>query len=119
MSINQKQTGIRWWIFKKFGPPMLQGLVNHINQEMDQAETDAIIIYPLGEFSFSVRTSSDHDLEPIVFPTAQERQSFQSGLDFGVRMMGGSTQAITSEDFEIIEQMTKKTTHGGSGGKMN
>lgn len=112
MSEHNKQ-GLRWWIFNRFGPPEVQNLIEHIDN-LTQDGSD-IVIYPIGEFTFNVKTSNNHDLDTLIFPTSQERASFQAGLSYGVDLMGGSTAMLTKDDFEIIEQMSKKSTHGGGG----
>lgn len=119
MSDTDKK-GIRWKIFQWFGPPEVQNLVTYIDELVMSPEgTGDIVIYPLGEFSFNVRTSNEDDLDPMLFPTAQERASFQLGLSYGVGLMGGSTAALTDADFQALDQMQKKSNSGGGNGSMN
>lgn len=115
--MSHPKKGIRWRLFKLFGPPELKNLVNYID-DLTSDGSD-IAIYPLGEFSFSVKTSNDDDLEPLIFPTMQERASFQVGLSYGVGLMGGTTAALSKDDFEELEKMEKKSTHGGGGHRNN
>jgi hypothetical protein len=118
--MSQSKLGIRWWIFNRFGPPEVQNLVNYIDSMQDIPEgTGDIVIYPLGEFSFNVKTSLDDDIEPMIFPTLQERASFQLGLSYGVGLMGGTTAALTEDEFKALDEMEKKTTHGGGGHRNN
>ncbi|AID16864.1 hypothetical protein vBDshPR2C_49 [Dinoroseobacter phage vBDshPR2C] len=118
--MSQSKSGIRWKIFKWFGPPEVQNLVNYIDSMQDIPNaTGDIAIYPLGEFSFNVKTSLDDDIEPMIFPTPQERASFQLGLSYGVGLMGGTTNALSEDEFKALEEMNKKTTHGGGGSYNN
>ena len=119
MNMKNKK-GIRWWIFRMFGPPEVQNLINYIDEmQLNHPEATDIAIYPMGEFSFNVKTSAEDDLEPLVFPTMQERASFQVGLSYGVGIMGGSTVPLSEEDFQALEDMEKKTTHGSGGQRSN
>ena len=115
MNMSNKK-GVRWKIFKWFGPQDVQNLVNHIDtMAEDFPEADGgIAIYPTGEFSFNVKTSNEDDLEPMIFPTPQERASFQVGLSYGVGLMGGSTAAMTAEDFETINEMRRGSNGTGN-----
>jgi len=116
---TENKKGIRWWIFRMFGPPEVQNLVNYIDEmQLNCPEAMDIAIYPMGEFSFNVKTSNDDDLEPMIFPTMQERASFQVGLSYGVGLMGGTTAALSEEDFQALDDMEKKITHS-SGGQRN
>lgn len=115
--MSHPKRGIRWRVFKLFGPPEVKNLVNYID-DVTQSGSD-IVIYPAGEYSFNVKTSLNDDLEPMIFPTAQERASFQLGLSYGVGLMGGTTAALTQDDFDIIDEMSKKSTHGGGGQRNN
>lgn len=109
MNLENKK-GIRWLLFRLFGPTELKNLVNYI----DDAVNDhmGIVIYPLGEFPFEVRTSQENDLEPIIFPTNQERAAFLSGLEYGVNIMGGTTAALTKQQFDELDEMSANATHG-------
>lgn len=118
MRTNEKR-GIRWAIFRFFGPQEVQNLVNYIDQQLEMTGSDSIVVYPLGEFPFNVKTSLDDELKPLVFPTRQERASFQAGLSYGVSLMGGTTAAMNEEDFEALDEMQKKSTHGGGGQRNN
>jgi hypothetical protein len=114
---EQKKKGLRWKIFKLFGPPQVQTLVNYLDELT--ADGSGIAIFPTGDFEFHVKTSDDQDLEPLVFPTAIQRQAFQQGMNFGIGMMGGSTSPLSKDEFDMIDIMEKKSTHGGGGGKLN
>lgn len=116
MSQHPKK-GIRWRLFNLFGPPEVQNLVNYVDDLTSQGSD--IVIYPLGEYSFNVKTSREDDLEPMIFPTPQERASFQLGLSYGVGLMGGTTAALSEADFEALDSMEKKSTHGGGGHQNN
>lgn len=106
--------GLRWKIFNWFGPPEVQNLVTYIDElPMSPESTGDIVIYPLGVFNFNVKTSNNQDLEPMAFPTSQERSAFQVGMSYGVGLMGGSTAALTDEQFEALDLMEIKSTHGG------
>lgn len=115
--MSHPKKGIRWRLFNLFGPPEVQSLIKYID-ELTVDGSD-IVIYPAGEFSFSVKSSNEEETQTTVFPTAAERISFQQGLNYGVGLMGGTATPLTKEDFEIIDQMTKKTTHSGGGGSIN
>lgn len=115
MSIPEKK-GLRWWIFNRFGPEEVVNLIDYIDQH---AEQGAILIYPAGEFMFNVRTSLGEETKPLLFPTLQERNAFQAGLSYGVELMGGTTAMLTKEDFDIIDEMKKSSTHSGGSGRNN
>lgn len=116
MNMENKK-GIRWKLFRLFGPPEMKNLVNYIDDlTLDGSD---IVIYPFGEFSFNVQTSMEDDIEPMIFPTSQERASFQLGLSYGVGLMGGITNALSEDEFKALEEMNKKTTHGGGGSYNN
>ena len=111
----ENKKGLRWRIFKWFGPHEVQNLINHIDEMSDlEGSTGEIAIYPLGEFSFNVKTSEDGEMEPLVFPTPQERACFQTGMHYGVSLMGGTTTALTQDDYEVIEEMRKGMNSGGN-----
>ena len=119
MSETHKK-GLRWKIFNWFGPPEVQNLVTYIDELVMSPEgTGDIVIYPLGEFSFNVKTSNEDELDPMVFPTAQERTSFQVGLSYGVGLMGGSTTALNEADFQALNEMQKESNSGGGSGSIN
>lgn len=115
--MSHPKKGIRWRLFNLFGPPEVQNLIKYIDELT--ADGSDIVIYPSGEFSFSVKSSNEEGTQTAIFPTAAERASFQQGLNYGVGLMGGTATPLTKEDFEIIDQMTKKTTHSGGGGSIN
>lgn len=115
MSIPEKK-GIRWWIFNRFGPEEVQNLINYIDS---QAEDGEIVIYPVGEFVFNVKTSKGDETEPLTFLTLPERNAFQRGLSYGVELMGGTTAMLTKEDFDIIDEMKKGSTHSGGSSRNN
>lgn len=115
MSETNKK-GLRWKIFNWFGPPEVQNLVTYIDELVMSPEgTGDIVIYPLGEFEFHVKTSNGGNPDPMIFPTPQERASFQLGLSYGIGLMGGSTAALSEEDFQIMDEMENKSNHGGGG----
>lgn len=118
MNMDNKK-GIRWKLFSLFGPPEVQNLVNYIDDMQEATNTSDIVIWPVGEFVFNVKTSKEDDVEPMIFNTQQERSAFQLGLSYGVGLMGGTTTALTEEDFQTLEEMEKKTTHGGGGHRNN
>lgn len=115
--MSHPKKGIRWRVFKLFGPPELKHLVQHLD-ELTSDGSD-IAIYQCGEFPFNVKTSNGDDLEPMIFPTPQERAAFQLGLSYGVGLMGGSTAALSQDEFEELDKMEKKSTHGGGGHRNN
>lgn len=116
MDDNNKK-GLRWKIFKLFGPKKVQLLVEHLDELT--ADGSDIVIYPTGEFEFHVQTSRGDVMESMNFPTDIQRQAFQAGLNFGIEIMGGTTTALSKDDFEMIDIMKKKSTHSGGGGKLN
>lgn len=109
---NNNRRGIRWAIFRYFGPPDLKNMVDYIDHQLEATGTEAIVVYPLGEFSFNVKTSQDDDIEPMVFPTPQERGAFQAGLSYGVQIMGGTTAALSQEDYDALTEMDKYSIKG-------
>lgn len=116
---QEHKKGLRWWIFNLFGPTEVQNLVTHIDDLTKSDLITDIVIWPVGEFAFSVRTSVGDDVEPMIFPTLPERNAFQHGLSYGVTLMGGASQALDEEQYQALEQMNKKSTHGGGGGRNN
>jgi hypothetical protein len=116
--MSQNKKGLRWWLFNRFGPPEVQNLIDHIDDMTNDGEFD-IAIYPMGQFAFTVRTSVGEQQEPFVFPTDNERRAFAVGLNYGVSLYGGQAHALTEEQFETIDEMNKKSTHGGGGGRNN
>lgn len=115
--MSHPKKGIRWKLFNLFGPPEIQNLIRYIDELT--ADGSDIVIYPSGEFSFNVKASNAEGIRTTIFLTAAERASFQQGLNYGVGLMGGTTTPLSKEDFEIIDQMSKKTTHSGGGGSVN
>ena len=111
------QRGIRWKLFKLFGPPEVKNLVKYVDEIGDRGFD--IAIYPMGEFPFAVKTSNEDDLEPLIFPTPQERAAFQLGLNHGVNIMGGTTALLTKEEFDQIDEMEKRTTHSDKKTRLN
>ena len=107
--MNFSKNSIRWLIFRLFGPSELKNLVNYIDETTDNDYN--IIIYPMGEFPFVVKTSNDDDLEPIIFPTSQERTAFQNGLNYGIHIMGGTTTSLSKEEYDEMNKMDKLSTH--------
>jgi len=107
---NWKKKGLSWMIFKWFGPSELKDLVKYIAEVVEHPEgTGDIALYPLGEFVFNVKTSMQNDLDPIVFPTPQERSAFNHGLNYGVQLMGGSTTPLTQQEYEEIEKFEQQS----------
>lgn len=104
--------GFRWWLFNKIGPEEVRNLVHYIDTHTQDGQ---IVLYPLGEYMFNVRTSKGDDMEPMVFPTIQERNAFQHGLSYGVNLMGGTTAQLTEEDIQTIDMMRKASTHSNGG----
>jgi hypothetical protein len=74
----------------------------------------------MGHFPFTVRTSAEnHQEEPYVFYTSQERAAFQAGLGLGVHLCGGSAQIMDEEQAQALDLMQKKATHGSGGSRDN
>jgi len=115
--MSHPKKGIKWWIFNRFGPPEVCNLIDHI--DTITADGDEIAIYPAGEFIFSVKISESSPQDPFVFSTEPERKAFALGLNFGISLFGGTTTALSKEDFEEINKMEKKATHSGGGGRKN
>lgn len=115
--MTETKKGLKWWIFNKFGPEEVQNLIQYIDSFQEQYDTSEIVIYPYGQFSFNLKASNRQGTIPYMFDTYQERQAFHAGVTCGVQAMGGSTALLTEEDFDIIEQMTKSSTHGGGNNK--
>lgn len=111
------QRSIPWILFKLFGPRQLKTLVQHLNAIWDDGYEAAI--YPMGEFPFAVKTSNEDDLEPMIFPTPQERAAFQHGMSYGVSVMGGTTQALTKDQYDEINEMEKIATHSDKKTRLN
>lgn len=108
---------IRWRLFRIFGPSDLKHMVKHIESIWETGYDTAI--YPMGEFPFAVKTSNEDDLEPMVFPTPQERAAFQFGLNYGVNIMGGTTTGLTKEDYDELTEMEKRSTHSAKNQRNN
>jgi len=115
--MRNPKRGIRWLVFKLFGPPELKNLVTYIDEISDN-DFD-IAIYPMGEFPFAMKTSMEDDLEPMIFPTPQERAAFQHGLNYGVNLMGGTTQVLTKDQYNEISEMEKFATPSVKKSRMN
>lgn len=115
--MSHPKKGIKWWIFNKFGPPEVRTLIDHIDDMT--ADGHDIAIYPAGEFAFSVKTSVGSPQDPFIFSTEPERKAFAVGLNFGVGLFGRTAAALSEEEFEAIEEMQKKSTHSGGGGRNN
>lgn len=106
---------IRRWIFNLIGYPTdVQNLLNYI----DSFDGD-ICIYPGGEFHFGAHTSDGKDMEPIVFPTPQERASFTAGLNYGVSLMGGQTVMLSDEQLKEYQEMENLSSVRGDPKKVN
>lgn len=118
MSLSETKRGFRWWFFNRFGPPEVRNLIDHIDKITEDGQFD-IAIYPMGKFPFHIKLSVGEQPDPFVFATAQERYTFQIGLNYGLQVMGGEAQILSEEDYESIEQMEKKATHGGGSGRNN
>ena len=114
---DDNHKGLRWRIFKLFGPKKVKNLVQYLDELT--ADGSDIVIYPTGEYEFHVKISTEEDLEPMVFETHIQREAFQAGMNFGIGIMGGSTTPLSKEDYDMIDIMEKKSTHGGGGGKLN
>lgn len=117
MADNRKK-GFRWWLFNKIGPTEVQNLVNYIDEITEDGESD-IVIYPLGDYPFQVRLSAGDQPPPFNFNTPQERQAFVNGLNFGVGIFGAKPQFLNEEDFQALDLMEEKSTHGSGGGRNN
>lgn len=115
--MNTSKKGLRWLLFKAFGPLELKNLVNHIDKILE--EYSDITVYPVGEFSFSVKKPEEDLSELIVFPTAQERAAFIRGIKYGVSIVGESVQVLTREQFNEINNMDKYSTHKDKKTRLN
>lgn len=116
--MKPNKTGIRWWIFTRFGPPEIQNLIRYIDEISNDGDTD-ILIYPYGSYKFQIKTSDDQRHELMEFPTPQERDAFQRGIAKGVSIMGGDAHDVNEQFTEEMEAMNKKATHGSGGGRDN
>lgn len=85
-------------------PSDIQALLDHLD-EFD----GEVCIYPGGEFSFGIKIP-DKDVEPLVFPTPQERAAFGAGLAHGIRTMGGQATFLTDAQLQEVESMEKQTS---------
>ena len=115
--MNQYKKGLRWRIFNLFGPPEVKNLIRFID-ELTQDGSD-IAIFPTGQFPLGVKTSNEDHVEPFIFSTEIERNSFQAGMNFGGGMMGGSTALLSKADYDEIERMEKLSTHSDRKTKLN
>jgi len=117
--LSETKKGLKWWIFNRFGPPEVVNLINHIDQITQDGQFD-IAIYPMGNFPFTVRTSAEnHQQEPYVFNTPQERAAFQAGLGLGVNLCGATAQILDEDQAQALDLMQKKATHNGGGTRDN
>ena len=117
MSQKKHQTGIRWKLLKLFAPLEVKNLIKYLN-ELTEDGSD-IVIYKYGNYPITLKTSKNDQIDPISFHTREERLSFQLGVDYGVSILGGTTSNMSPEEFEILQEMDKKSTHGGGGGRSN
>lgn len=119
--MSQKKKGFRWWVFQKFGPPEVLSLIAEIDRMTSPSEVTGVAIYPTGDFRFNVRMTDEPNGEPkpLKFATLPERTAFQAGLNFGVQTMGGSTSNLSKEEYELLQEMDRKSTHGGGSGYNN
>lgn len=116
----ENKPGIRWAIFRFFGPPEVQNLINYIDEIQDAAGASDIVIWPVGEYPLNIQTSAGEDpQDPIMFSTIPQMTAFQQGLSYGVTLMGGSTADMTEQDFKTFQEMNKKSTHSGGSGQIN
>lgn len=110
---TDNKKGIKWWLFRHFGPPEVVNLINHIDSLTQDGEHD-IAIYQAGRFDFHVKSSEPGaPEEPFIFATQEERYCFQVGMNWGVQICGGSAHNMSEEDFATLSEMQKKSTHGG------
>lgn len=114
---DENKKGLRWKIFKLFGPHEVQNLIDHIDN-LTQNGSDIVII-PTGEFEFHVKTSNQENIKPLVFSTLLERTAFQNGMNYGIGMLGGSTSVLSKDEYDVLDSMDKKSTHGGGNGTLN
>jgi len=118
MSLSETKRGFKWWFFNRFGPEEVRNLIDHIDNVTKDGQYD-IAIYPMGDFPFHIKLSAGPSPEPFMFHTAQERFSFQVGLNYGLQVMGGAAQILDESDYEALEEMEEKATHGGGSGRNN
>ncbi len=114
---NKKRKDLRWKIFKLFGPPEIQQLIDYIDS-LTQDGSDIVII-PTGEFEFSIKISTEDQIQPMIFETRLERAAFQAGMNYGIGLLGGSTTELSKEEYDTLEFMEKKSTHSGGSGNLN
>lgn len=94
------------WIRIKVGfTPDLQQFAEQI-QDIE----GRMVIYDYGEFQLMSQTSNGN-VEPIIFPTAQERNSFAAGLVYGIEIMGGTTSFLNKNDKKALDEMDEQSTH--------
>ena len=115
--MKTSKKGLRWLLFKVFGPPELKNLVSHIDEILEKHPD--ITIYPMGKFPFSIKTSEEDDPEPIIFPTPQERAACMIGLKYGIDIAGVSAQILTREQFDKMDNMEKLATHNDPKTRLN
>lgn len=108
---------IRQAVFKLIGYP---SDVQSLMDLLDQIDSDQVVIYPVGEFSFEMKTKNNVS-KSLVFPTKAERQAFTSGFSKGVEIMGGSSKimALSQEQADSYEEMEKLSTVRGDPKKVN
>ncbi|ANJ20701.1 hypothetical protein RDp07_gp41 [Roseobacter phage RD-1410Ws-07] len=112
-TLSEQETGWRWWLFNKFGPPELRNLVNYIKDLTDDG-ADPLMMYRGGTYQFHTRVAEGQQpSEPFIFRTEEERYCFGVGLNYGVQICGGQAHAMSEEQFEEFNEMKKKATHGG------
>ncbi|ANJ20786.1 hypothetical protein HYO99_gp52 [Roseobacter phage RD-1410W1-01] len=84
-------------------PPDIQSLVDACEQVRENSEDEEIMIYPAGEYGFQIHTS-DGLMEPVIFPTPQERAAFGAGLQQAVNMFGGQSQFLSGQQANDMDQ---------------
>ena len=118
MSLQKTKKGLKWWVFKYFGPPEVKSLINYIDELTNDGE-HGIALYASGVFQFNVMVSTGSEVEPLYFRTNEERSAFQVGMNKGVHLMGGSAHNLDSDTFDEMRKMGQASTHNGGNGRNN
>lgn len=92
-------------------PEEVQQLVDVCESVREQSETGDIFVYPGGEYGFTLHTP-DGDMEPVVFPTPQERAAFGAGMNYAIGLMGGQAIFVGGQDptefDKFLEEMSEE-----------
>lgn len=110
--MTEHKKGLRWFIFKWFGPPEVKNLTNYIDNLKEDG--GSVVIYRAGKFELHLQAENfDTPEEPLVFATEEEQRSFCIGFNMGVDIFGFKAHALDEDQYEQIKEMRKKSTHGG------